>query len=158
MSKDISAYLKIDADSDISAQHLLVATTGLLVELSLIDKNFMPGELSSIVNSVVKEFDVSSVQAGELLEIVEYLGKDKSKFNDFMSLINQHFNDSAKQRIVAMAWKLINADGETSKDEAHFAAHLRKQLNLTLEQAAYARKLAEDEIDLEEFAMQVNSL
>ena len=138
---------KIDVDKDgaPTSKELKVAVLAVLVEMAHKDSKFDADELTRITQVFFKEYDLLAHETAELCEIVDFLRRNGKLLSEYLSTINQHFSPEQKISILAMAWKIVMADGQAEKFEAIFAAELRTSLGLTLEQAVRARQMAEKE-------------
>ena len=137
------AALRVDDSGRPSDRELQVATIALLAEMAHSDKGVGPQELDAIFAAAAKAFGVEGEEAGELVEIADFLRAEKKCLDDFVAAINKNFNQSQKEQLLGLVWKVLSADKKFEKVETVFAAELRKRLGLTLEQAVRARQLAE---------------
>ena len=139
------AGLAIDASGKPTERDLQIAVIGMLMRVAYSDSELESQELNAIRAAMLHEFGLSSYESGELIEISEFLIKDRNKLEQFISAINDNFNDQQKQFLIAMVWKVLLADGKAEKLETKLASELRVKLGLSLEQGVRARKIAEDD-------------
>ena len=149
MFKNLSEFfagevsLKIDANGEPTRRDLIVSAVVVLNGLAHADNDFETEELNSIMNQMFAEFELSQNEGAEILAIAQFLQRDQSKIDQFIDTLNANFTIEQKQLILAMAWKLIIADGVVEKFESELAVELRGKLGLSLEQAVRARQMAE---------------
>ena len=136
------APLEYDVSGNPATRELHVAVLVLLTEAAAEDGDFHSMELGSIVSSMARCFEVGETETGELLEIAGFLQRDGAKVHDFVAKVNESYTPLQRQEIMAVVWKVIASDGELTRVEAHLAAKLRSLLNLSLEQAAWAREMS----------------
>lgn len=135
--------LKIDRQGQLNQREVVVATVFLLASIAHSDHDFEAAELNSIVTQMFREFDLPEHETGEIVEVVDFLIRDGSKIESFIEIVRKHLDSEQKQVVLAMVWKLLNADGTAERQEAELAADLRAKLGLSLEQAVRARQMAE---------------
>lgn len=144
MYRDLREFIKnrpaIDGKRP-SAKELQVACIAVLLHTAQIDRNFGSNEIRQLVAALNREFGITDVEAGELIEIAELLLREPGKLADFSKLLREALTVKEKQMLVAYAWKIAESDGALEYEEASLATQLRKDLNLTLEQALAARQL-----------------
>ena len=140
--------LSVDEGGDSTTEDLQLAAAVLLVEANRDNKRNNAEESRTIFKNIEKEFRLTAEQAHALVELAERSPKSESTMSEFISLINESFSDPQKQRILAMVWRVIMADGVVDHYESTYAVNLRTKLNLTMEQAIRARRMAEGGEDL----------
>lgn len=127
---------------------LRLATAVILLEMAQVDGHYTSDEGRSLFLLLEKEFGLTKEKTHALLEKAEVNVGGQTRLDYFVGIVNSHFDDLQKQRILADAWRIISADGEMSQQESKFAVRLREKLGLSMEQSLRARKLAEDGVDL----------
>lgn len=138
------ASLKVDASNEPTAHDKHVALVVLLCSVAYSDSAISPEELGSIFKSMAQALGLEGAEAGEILEIADFIRRDQGeRLDEFIEAVNAHFETLQREHLLGLAWRVISADGSASRIETAFAAGLRKKLGLTLEQAVRARQLAE---------------
>lgn len=140
--------LSVDKNGNQVEDDLRLATAVLLLEMAQVDGNYSADEGRTMYRALEREFGLSDDSTHKLLALAEQNVRGGNKVDEFVTIINEHFDDIQKQRILAVIWKVISADGITSDRESKFAVSLREKLNLTMEQALRARRMAEEGFDL----------
>lgn len=135
---------------------LRLATAVILLEMAQVDGQYTSDEGRSLFLLLEKEFGLTKEKTHALLERAEINVGGQTRLDHFVGIINSHFDILQKQRILADAWRIISADGETSQQESKFAVRLREKLGLSMEQSLRARKLAEDGVDLGDTSKLIN--
>lgn len=129
--------------AELTNRDVHVAVIALLAELANIDGDMHSSELSRIVECMNSEFDLTDADTGELMEICEFLRRDKKKLDDYFGMLNSAFTADHKIEVMRLLWLVILADKQIEKAEGRFAVEARTKLGLTLEQATRARALAQ---------------
>jgi uncharacterized tellurite resistance protein B-like protein len=107
-------------DHSTEPEHALrVATAALLVEVVRIDGDRAPQERDVALRAVHEKFGLSQAQADELLQLAEAEMATANDYYQFTSLINQHFSQPQKERMVELMWQVAYADAELSAHELH---------------------------------------
>jgi uncharacterized tellurite resistance protein B-like protein len=140
--------LAVDSQGTQVDGDLRLATAVILLEMAQVDGHYTSDEGRSLFLLLEKEFGLTKEKTHALLEKAEINVGGATRLDHFVGIINSHFDELQRQRILADAWKIISADGETSQQESKFAVHLRAKLGLSMEQSLRARKLAEEGVDL----------
>jgi uncharacterized tellurite resistance protein B-like protein len=130
--------LKIEGDN----RALQVAVVTLLVGAGMSNDNFRQEELEKAVELVESEFNLKDSEAGELLEVVRVMGMDSEKHTQLMTFVRENLTEDQRIRLLSMVWQIVVADGQVDDSESRFAAKVRSELGLTLEQAMLAQRLA----------------
>lgn len=137
--------LDVDKSGSPTKQDLRIAVVVLMVALAREDNDFAPEEAVVIAQEVSKLFRLGKEESFNLVDLVTPLSKDFEKIDEFITAINENFDDDQKQLVLAMIWRVTEADGVADKMETRFAAELRTRLNLSMEQAVRARRISEEE-------------
>jgi uncharacterized tellurite resistance protein B-like protein len=107
-------------DRSTEPEHALrLATAALLVEVVRIDGDSAPQERDVALRAVHEKFGLSQAQADELLQLAEAEMTTANDYYQFTSLINQHFSQPQKERMVELMWQVAYADAELSAHELH---------------------------------------
>lgn len=119
-----------------------IATGVLLLQIAGADEDYAPEETEAIFRLMETQFHITNEEALEILETAD-AAREAQKTDEIVELINKNFNDGQKERLYAMIWRVILADGRVDKFESRLAAELRQRLQLTHEQHERAKKAAE---------------
>jgi len=136
------ASLNVEKTGLPTEKDLQIATTAILVQMAESDGNLAQQEITSLVNVLKREFKVSEEDAGHLINLADFMRKDKGKLDEFVALINERFEKSQKLTVFSMLWKIMQADGLISTTEATLAAELAGALKLSEEDVIRARDMA----------------
>ncbi len=136
-----ASTLEVDISGQLSERELQICAAALLLQMAHVDENLTNGEIDVMVQTMDKQFVLQGNVAGDLLEVADFLRKDSNKLNELLRMVNDRFGASQKETIVAMLWKLMNADGSINYFEAHLAAEISSKLGLSVEQVKRAQAL-----------------
>lgn len=149
MLKQIKEFLRGDTSLDINSPDVAaqreasVATAVLLLEMAGTDSDYAPEETRAIFQIMKHEFHLEENAVLELLEIADTARHQAGKIDEFVKLVNTNFSSDQRVRILAMAYRVILADKKLEKTELRFLTQLKFRLQLSDEQMAQARTLAQ---------------
>ncbi len=96
---------------------LRLATAALLMEMTRADFTRRPEELRMVASLVQGEFGLTGEETRELAELAEAEAHEAVSLYQFTGLINEHFSQEEKVRVVEMLWQVAYADRELDKYE-----------------------------------------
>ena len=140
--------LSVDETGRAATSDLHLAVGVLLAEAARSGGSESTEEAREMFRGLEREFNLPAEQVHKLLELSRTSMRDSETLESFIEEISQSYNDAQKQKILAMVWKVLIADGIIDRYESTFAVAVRTKLGLTLEQSAQARKMAEGGYDL----------
>ncbi|HNU75444.1 MAG: Tellurite resistance protein TerB [Deltaproteobacteria bacterium ADurb.BinA179] len=126
-------------DEEREKHRVPVAACALLLEMAHIDGEFTEAERRLIVSILEHDF---GLEADEAAAIMETAGEELEKSVDlwrFARLINRHYTEDEKVRVIEMIWKVIYADGRLEKHEDHLVHSLGRLLRLDHSQLIEAK-------------------
>mgnify|MGYP003593050510 CR=1 FL=1 len=138
-----SARLAINQHEEPQSRELQVAVAALLLEMANSDADFSAEELNRVVSIMFIEMETPEHETAEIVEMVEFMKRDGSTLERFIKAINEVFSVEQRQMVLALIWRMVKADGKIQSFETTLATDLRKRLGLGLEQAVFARQMAE---------------
>lgn len=142
MWKNLESFLSADATLELDGSGQLSKDENLIAVLALMLRvGYQDGELSSLeieraVEVVMHEFQRADIR--HYVEVADFLAREKS--DSFIQALNENLSEPQKVEVLKILWKVISADNAAHKEEASFAASVRKLLNLSLEQAFFASR------------------
>lgn len=140
--------LTVDEGGQPTSRDLLLAVGVLLAEAARASGTETPEEGREMFRGLEREFKLGADEIHKLLELSHGSLNDPAIFDQMVEDINASFSDVQKQKILAMCFKVLLADGVVKTRESVFAAQLRSRLGLTLEQSLQAARMAEGGVDL----------
>ena len=115
-------------DSD---RNIKIATCALMIEMASIDEEFSEAEKERIVRLFEKEFGLTGSEIDRLLELAREELDTRIDLWGFTNLINQHYDNEQKMKVIEMIWGVVYADGELSAHEDYLVHKFYKMLNLS---------------------------
>ena len=96
-----------------------LATAALLVEVARLDRDIAAYERTALLRAVREKFGLSPGEATTLIDLAEAQAREATDYYQFTSLINRHFSQAQRQRVVELMWQVAYADTELSAHEQH---------------------------------------
>lgn len=121
-----------------------LATAALLVEVVRIDNETEPAESAAVLRAVREKFSLSGGEAEALIRLAEDEVRQAGDYYQFTSLINRHFTQPQKQRVIEMMWRVAYADGGISAHEHHLMGKIANLLHVTHGDYIAAKMRAKD--------------
>lgn len=125
--------------SPASEEDLRIATSALFLELANIDSEFSERERDSILALLRTEYGLSEEHALELAKRAMDQLKGSIDLWQFTNLINEHYSESEKIRVVELMWRIVYADGRLDKHEDYLIHKLATLLRLQHKQLIEAK-------------------
>lgn len=118
------------AKSETAEHNIQVATCALLIEMASIDSEFDSQEKSRIVQYFRDEYGLPEARIDELFALAQNELDTRIDLWGLTNLINQHYDNSQKIKVIEIVWEVIYADGKLSAHEDYLIHKLYKMLNL----------------------------
>ncbi len=141
------ANLQHDQFGTPTERDLQIATGVLLLNMAGSDEDYAPEEVRSIYAAMEEQFGINNNETLQVLEEADKLRQQEGKLDEFVAVVNKHFDDQQRQLILSMIWRVIIADEMIEKYEQRFASELRQRLQLSREQAEMAKQMALEALD-----------
>ena len=123
MIDSISSFFKkhlLIPENGTGKQHTLeLATAALMIEVARADYQEKWVEFEVITSLLNAHFSLTPEETTELIKLAEEEARDLTSYHQFTSLINQHYGQPERIRIIELLWQVANADGEIEKYEDH---------------------------------------
>ena len=123
-------FLEIDAQGQPSSQRLKICVVTLLWEMANADHKISKLEFAKMISLIDSEFHILDGQAADMIQVANYLERERNKLDEFIGEINQAFDPEQRQHLFDMIIEVAKADGIFSIEEKDLAAKLREKLNL----------------------------
>ena len=106
------------SESGVHSQNALhIAAAALLIEMTRADDEVKAVELSAVVGSITKIFELSHEDANELVDLAGKEADGAVSDYQFTSLINKEFNPDEKIELIEMMWQVAYSDNHLEKYE-----------------------------------------
>jgi uncharacterized tellurite resistance protein B-like protein len=114
-----------------SERDVLLAACAVFLEMARIDNEFDEREAAQILRVFENEYGLSAADVRELEKAsLETLAKSKDYWT-LTNVINQHYTNEEKFRLVKLLWELVYADGKMEEHENYLMHKLARLLHLT---------------------------
>lgn len=122
----------VPQQSEEQKQHALqLAICVLLAEMSRVDGQVCPNELSHLNRLMDKQFDLTDTEKQELQDLANEELDDATDYYQFTSVINSHFTHSQKIEVVEHLWQIAYSDGSIDSHEEHFLRKVHSLLHVS---------------------------
>jgi uncharacterized tellurite resistance protein B-like protein len=108
-----------------------LATAALLIEVARVDRGATADERTAVLRAVREKFELTHEEAERLIALAEEEMKQASDYFQFTSLINRHFTQQQKQRVIELMWRVAYSDASLSAHENHLMRKVADLLHIT---------------------------
>lgn len=116
----------------VASRHTIeLATAALLVEVVRCDAGITEAERAAVQKAVHEKFGLTHEEADTLMRLAEDEVRQANDTFQFTSLINRHFSQAQKQRVIELMWRVALADDEISAHEQHVLRRIAELLHVT---------------------------
>jgi len=107
-----------------------LATAALLIEVARVDEGATADERTAVLRAVREKFELTHEEAERLIALAEEEMKQASDYFQFTSLINRHFTQEQKQRVIELMWRVAYSDASLSAHENHLMRKVADLLHI----------------------------
>ncbi len=111
------------------AIHLAVAV--LLTEMMRIDNQITDKEKKHLGQLLDEKFSLSNDEKQSLVEMAAQKLSESTDYYQFTSVINIHFDQSEKTKVIESLWRLAYIDGKLDAHEEHFVRKIHSLLHIS---------------------------
>ena len=111
-------------------ERLQVATCVLLLEVAKSDDQFSSIEKATITAILEEEFQLSDEAVAELMEVAARKREESVDLWEFTHLINEHYSEEEKIKVIETVWRVIYADNKLDEYEDYLVHKLAGLLRL----------------------------
>jgi len=140
------SQLTVDKTGQPTGEDIQVAIAAFLIAVAGSDSRFDENEFDVLFRAMAKHFQLSDERNVQLLEIADFLRREKGKLDEFAEIVNQGFDRSQKQTVLAMLLKVVLADGVVTDTEKNKLALVMKLLELDQNDLKKAEELLAAEV------------
>lgn len=124
-------YLDAQTDKPSDDLHALqLASSALLIEMLYADGEVSQQEEQTLFSLLRSEFRLTDEETTDLVELAHQHKHDATDYYRFTSLLNQHYSQQQKIRLVKNMWRLAWADKRLDKFEEHLIRRLAELLHV----------------------------
>ena len=132
------------ADSGTADDPLRLATAALMVEVMLTDGTPNPAEMARIPELLARRFALSPHDAAELVALARHEVAEATSLYQFTALVNRHFSENEKYRLVCSLWEVAYADTILDKYEEGLIRQVAELIHLPHSRYIQARNGVRD--------------
>jgi len=121
-----------------------IAAAALIAEMVRMDGEVEEAEREAVLRAVRTKFGLSAEDAETLIGLAEQEARNATDYYQFTSLINRHFSNQQKVRLVECLWQVAYADAELSVYEDHLVRKIANLLYLSHREFIAAKLRARD--------------
>ena len=141
---DGKAELEVDKNGAPSGRDLKITVAAVLYKVVAADDSVTGEELSTMVRLLNKQFELTDEDSGYFTEVAHALLSGGTKIETLLEKVRDSYAEPQRVTLLAMVWKLMNADGFVSKPEVDYAIKVTEALGLSAEHVERAKQLVED--------------
>ena len=123
IQKFFEQYISADQADDIEHK-LKLATAALLIEMMQQDHRVHAEEKQQVKTSLMKKFSLTKEEADNLFKLAEAEAHEATDFYQFTSLINQHYTQQQKIKVIEYLWSIAYADQHLDAYEEHMVRRI----------------------------------
>ena len=120
-----------DGDRPPGRHTIELATAALLIEVVRCDAGITDDEREAVQKAVREKFGLAPEEAETLIRLAEDEVAQANDLFQFTSLINRHFTQERKQRVIELMWRAALADEQISAHENHVVRRVAELLHVT---------------------------
>lgn len=122
---------QLDETQATAERRAQIAAAALLVEVARSDDTFSEAERQTVLKSVQRKFDLSEVEAQELLTLAEAESREAHDLFQFTSKIDATFTPERKTQLVEELWRAAYSDGVLHEHEEYLIRRVADLLHVS---------------------------
>lgn len=138
-----------DTTTTADDEALKLASAALLLEAACMDGQADDVEISTVINLLGDHFELSAVEASELVEAGRDVLANSVELYGFTRTIKNSFNHEDRVRMIKMLWKVVYADGVLHDFEASLVRRICGLIYVSDRESGDVRKQVLEQLDLD---------
>ena len=131
LQKFFEQYLSDKAENETPLEHRLqLASAALMVEMLHADEKVTSEEDSKLRELIKQRFELKDTEIEDLIELAHNEKHEATDYFSFTSLLNEHYTQQQKMKLVEDLWQLAYADDQLDKYEEHLIRRLADLLHV----------------------------
>ncbi len=131
LQKFFDQYLSENTKEEFPLEHRLqLASAALMVEMLHVDEQVTPAEEEKLQLIIKQRFELSSAEIESLIDLAHNEKHQATDYYAFTSLLNEHYSQQQKIKLVEDLWQLAYADHHLDKYEEHLLRRLADLLHV----------------------------
>ena len=135
--------LALDRQGRPVSAEVMEAVVRVLIEIIRSDSEIAAAEARSVTDIVRTHFSATEDLITSLVKQAAEKAQRNESLDGVFSLLNGAYTVEQKVLLLAACWRIVLADGQVERAERRFAVQLRYRFQLTEQQEARAKGLAE---------------
>lgn len=123
IQKFFEQNISVDQVDDIEHK-LKLATAALLIEMMQQDHHVHAEEKQQVKAALMKKFSLTEDESDNLFNLAEAEAHDATDYYQFTSLINQHYTQQQKIKVIEYLWTIAYADLHLDTYEEHMVRRI----------------------------------
>ncbi len=124
-------YLTENTENIVPIQHRLqLASAALMVEMLHADDLITDEEEEKLRQLIKQRFDLAATEIEDLIKLAHDEKHEATDYYAFTSLLNTHYTQQQKIKLVEDLWQLAYADNDLDKHEEHLVRRLAELLHV----------------------------
>ncbi len=111
-------------------RRLQMATAALMVEMLHVDEKVTNEEDEKLRDILKQRFKLNNTEIEALIDLAHNEKHEATDYYTFTSLINEHYTQQQKIKLVEDLWQLAYADNDLDKYEEHLLRRLSELLHV----------------------------
>ena len=131
LQKFFNQHLSDKTAAAVPLEHRLqLASAALMVEMMHVDEQVTIEEDEKLRQLIKQRFSLEDTEIEELIELAHDEKHQATDYFSFTSLLNEHYSQQQKIKLVEDMWQLAYADNELDKYEEHLLRRLAELLHV----------------------------
>lgn len=131
LQKFFDKYLAENTENNAPIEHRLqLACAALMVEMVLADEYFTADEEATLNQILQQKFKLNSEELKSLIDLAHDKKHEAIDYHEFTSLLNKHYSQQQKIKLIEDLWQLAYADQDLDKFEEHLVRRLADLLHV----------------------------
>jgi uncharacterized tellurite resistance protein B-like protein len=149
MLEDIKHFMSVLIDGAKSQDHFgendyRVAAAALLIHVATLDRELTEAQRDRLRAISQPNFSLDAARADELIAAGEVAERNSVDFFHFTSVIMSTLNEGGRERVLAMMWQMVLADGHVTEFEENVMWRVADLMGLSTRQRVDLRRQAAD--------------
>jgi uncharacterized tellurite resistance protein B-like protein len=131
LQKFFDQYLSENTEKEVPLEHRLqLASAALMVEMLHVDEQVTAAEETKLQQILKQRFELSNTEIEALIDLAHNEKHEATDYYAFTSLLNEHYTQQQKIKLVEDLWQLAYADHRLNKYEEHLLRRLADLLHV----------------------------
>ncbi|NOQ87644.1 MAG: TerB family tellurite resistance protein [Gammaproteobacteria bacterium] len=131
LQKFFDQYLSENTEKEVPLEHRLqLASAALMVEMLHVDEQVTAAEETKLQQILKQRFELSNAEIEALIDLAHNEKHEATDYYAFTSLLNEHYTQQQKIKLVEDLWQLAYADHRLNKYEEHLLRRLADLLHV----------------------------